>query len=79
MSKAAKILEQMKSNPRDWQIDQIKSVADAHGIAWRLRPGSHVLFRHPNGRAKLSIPAHRPIKPIYVQKFLKMIEEGVVK
>ena len=30
-------------------------------------------FRPPRG-AKLTVPAHRPIKPVYVRKFLAMVE-----
>jgi hypothetical protein len=35
--------------------------------------GSHVIFRSPHGE-HLSIPARRPIKPIYIAKFLSLID-----
>jgi len=54
------------------------SVAEAHGLACRQPGGSHVIFRHPNG-AMLSVPAHRPIKPIYVRKFVRLVEDGVAE
>lgn len=41
-----------------------------------LRPASRLEQLLHNG-AKLSVPAKRPIKPIYVKKFVKLIEEGV--
>ncbi|NJD69059.1 MAG: hypothetical protein C3F12_04285 [Candidatus Methylomirabilota bacterium] len=78
MTTAAKILEQMKANPRDWRIESLKSVAHALGLAHRQPRGSHVIFRHPNG-AMLSVPARRPIKPVYVKKFVRLIEEGVAE
>jgi hypothetical protein len=78
VTQAAKILEQMKANPRDWRIDSLKSVADAFGVVYRQPGGSHVIFRHPNG-AMLSVPAHRPIKPVYVRKFVRLVEEGVAE
>jgi hypothetical protein len=28
------------------------------------------------GGAMLSVPARRPIKPVYIRKFVKLIEEG---
>ncbi|HTY61763.1 MAG TPA: hypothetical protein VMG30_05850 [Acidobacteriota bacterium] len=45
-------------------------------IAFRQPGGSHVIFRHSNG-AMLSVPAHRPIKPVYIKKFVRLVEYGV--
>ena len=75
MSKADKTLDKMRVNPRDWRIEQLKSVADAHGVAYRQPGTSHVTFRHPNG-AKLTVPAHKPIAPEYVKKFVRLITQG---
>ena len=76
MSGADETLARMKNNPLDWRIDSLKSIADSRAIEWREPSGGHTVFRHPNG-AKLSVPAKRPIKPIYVRKFVKLVEEGV--
>ncbi|MGH7427012.1 MAG: hypothetical protein ACREJ4_01395, partial [Candidatus Methylomirabilaceae bacterium] len=35
-------------------------------------------IQHPNG-AMLSVPARRPIKPVYVKKFVRLVEEGVAE
>ena len=78
MTRAVKTLEQMKANPRDWRIERLKSVADALGLVHRQPGCSHVIFRHPNG-AMLSVPARRPIKPVYVKKFVRLVEEGVAE
>ena len=78
MTRATKIFEQMKANPRDWRIESLKSVAEARGLVHRQPGGSHVIFRHPNG-AMLSVPARRPIKPIYVKKFIRLVQEGVAQ
>lgn len=78
MIRTGKTLQKMKANPRDWRIESLKSVADAHGVVYRQPGGSHVIFRHPNG-AMLSVPAHRPIKPVYVKKFVRLIEDGVAE
>jgi len=75
MSKVDKILQKMKSNPLDWRISSLQTVAEAYGIIWRKPGGSHVIFRHENGQ-KLSVPSHRPIKPLYVKKFVILIEKG---
>jgi hypothetical protein len=68
----------MKTNPRDWRIESLKSVAAANKIAFRQPGGSHVIFRHTNG-AMSSVPAHRPIKPVYIKKFVRFIEHGVTE
>ncbi len=78
MVRATKTLARMKANPLDWRIEDLKSVAEAHGVVHRQPGGSHVIFRHPNG-AMLSVPARRPIKPIYVRKFVRLIEEGIAE
>ncbi|MBI2192253.1 MAG: hypothetical protein HYU36_09735 [Planctomycetes bacterium] len=78
MTRVAKALAQMKANPVDWRIESLKSVADALGVVYRQPGGSHVVFRHPNG-AMLSVPARRPIKPVYVRRFVRLVEEGVAE
>lgn len=76
MSKAEKLLAKMANNPLDWNIEQVKTVATTHGLEWRQPGTSHVTFRHPNG-AKLSIPAHKPIKPVYIRRFLRLVQRGL--
>ncbi len=76
MAKVDKLFAKMRNNPRDWRIDSLKTVARAHGIEWRQPGTSHVTFRHHSG-AKLTVPAHRPIKPIYIKKFIRLVEEGI--
>ena len=78
MARAAKTLAQMKANPLDWRIESLQSVAAAFGLVYRTPGGSHVIFRHPNG-AMLSVPARRPIKPVYIRKFVRLVEEGSVE
>ena len=65
----------MRNNPRDWQIDILKDLARRFDIEWRQPETNHVTFRHPSG-AKLTVPAHKPIKPIYIKKFIRLIDEG---
>lgn len=74
MSTAEKILERMQVNPRDLRIDSLLTVAQAYGIEWRQRGTSHVVFVRQDGRT-LPVPAHRPIKPIYIKKFIAFVSE----
>ena len=73
MTRADKRWQKMRRNPRDWRIEDIQSLADSLGIEWLHDGGSHVIFRSPYGE-HLSIPARRPIKPVYITKFLALAE-----
>jgi hypothetical protein len=63
----------MRLNPRDWRIEDIKILAARYKIDYRQPGTSHVTFRFTNGE-KLTIPAHKPVKSIYVQKFIGLLE-----
>ncbi len=73
MGKIDKIFAKMKQNPRDWRIESIKTVAQSYDIEWRQKGTSHVVFIRSDGKT-LPIPAHRPIKPIYIKKFIDFVE-----
>lgn len=75
MSKAQKLIEAMANNPLDWQIDQVHTVAKASGLTVHCPGGSHHVVRNAAG-AKISIPAHRPIKAIYIKKLIRLIKTG---
>lgn len=59
----------MRRNPRDWRIEDLKTVANSKGIEHDQHGTSHVVFRHSLA-GRLSVPAHRPIKPVYVRMFV---------
>ena len=63
----------MRNNPRDWRIDDLKAIADREGFDYRQPGTSHVTFRTPTGE-KLTVPAHKPIKPIYIKMFVDLID-----
>jgi len=75
MTKIEKLLSRLRNNPFDWNIETLKEIAERFDIQWRQPGTSHITFRHPNG-TKLTVPAHRPIKPIYIKKFIRLIDEG---
>ena len=74
MTKNEKTLNKMKTNPKDWRIEQLETIARQYGVAVRKTGGSHVVFDHNEWIELLCVPAHRPIKPIYVKKFIALIE-----
>jgi len=73
MNTAAKLLKAMGTNPRDWQLAQLQTVARQHGIDWRHEKSSHCVFVRQDGKT-LPVPARRPIKPIYIKLFLELLE-----
>ena len=75
MSKAQKILEAMENNPIDWQIGQVETVAKAFGLTMHSPGESHHIVRSTDGK-KVSIPAHRPIKPNYIRQFVRLVKFG---
>lgn len=74
MSKRAKLLEAMRNNPRDWRIDDLISVARQFDIECRNHGGSHHVFSYPGIEDDVSVPAHRPVKPIYIRRFLLLVD-----
>lgn len=51
------------------------SVAKNYGMEVRSTGGSHHVFSHPSVRDPLSVPAHRPIKAIYIKRFVALIDQ----
>ena len=76
MSRAEKLLEKMRRNPRDWRIEDLVQVAARQGLQVRNDGGSDYIFSAPGVDLHLSIPSRRPIKPIYVERFLALIERA---
>ena len=70
---AAKLLASMRRTALDWRIADLQTVARQNGIDWPHQKSSHCVFIREDGRT-LSVPAHRPIKPVYVQKFVELID-----
>jgi hypothetical protein len=76
MTRTLKTLEKMKNNPRDWRIDDVRTVARHFGVEWTRPAGgsSHETYRDRNGN-KITVVDKRPIKPVYIIKFVEFIEE----
>ena len=73
---AGKILRRMRENQTRWRIEDLQAVAEDNFVEWRRpgRGGSHVIFSTPGVREIVSVPSKRPIKPVYVKQFLKLID-----
>ena len=75
MTQAEKLLENMRRNARDWRIADLETLAKRFGLGIRKPGGSHVVFFHVTSEKQVSVPAKRPIKPIYVESFLALLDD----
>lgn len=75
MSKAEKLLAKMRSNPRDWRMEELETVANRFGVDVRKTGGSHFVFMHPNSELAITVPFKRPIKAVYVTQFLALLDD----
>ena len=74
MANAKKLLKAMKANPQvDWKPDNIKTVARAYGLTLRQKGTSHAVVTNTLGK-HLTIPMHKPIKPLYIRRLVELIE-----
>jgi hypothetical protein len=77
MSRGEKRLEEMRSNPAgDWQIVDVRTVCTAFGIELRAprSGGSHYKVTHQTQHEILTIPARRPIKTVYIRRFVEFVD-----
>ena len=71
------LLARMRTNPAgDWRIRDVEALCREYGLSPRFGKGtSHAHARHPAAREILTIPAQRPIKPVYIRKLVRYIDE----
>lgn len=50
-------------------------MARQYGMEVRNHGGSHHVFSHPALVDTLSVPAHKPVKPIYIKRFLALVQQ----
>lgn len=74
MNKRVKLLDAMRNNPHNWRIDDLLVVARQFNIECRNNGGSHHVFGFPTVEMDVTVPAHRPIKPVYIRQFLLLVD-----
>ena len=75
MGASEKTLAKMKRNPRDWRIEDVVAVAKKYDLLIRAQGGSHYVFGFPGIRDSVTIPAARPIKPVYIKRLVELIDK----
>ena len=66
----------MRVNERDWRVEDVVVLCRSFGIDCDPpRNGSHYKVRHASMVDILTVPAHRPIKPIYIRLLVRFVDE----
>ena len=77
MTKHDKLLDAMRRNPHgDWTISDIERVCRPCGIAvMPPKRGDHYKLAHAARAEILTVPAHRPIRAVYIRAVIDMIDD----
>ncbi|MCI0348500.1 MAG: hypothetical protein L0Z53_03655, partial [Acidobacteriales bacterium] len=77
MSKRKKRLERIRQNPNNVSLNDLRLVLEDYGFEYKQSVGSHYTFSYVlGGQTKLFVvPFRRPVKPIYVKRALKLIDQ----
>lgn len=74
-SRGVKLLERMRANPRDWRIEDVRTVCSAFELDLDRPPGgSHFGVSAAGWRDHLTVPFARPIKPVYIRQLVRFID-----
>jgi len=77
MAQGRKRLDLMRANPTSgWTISDIENVCGSFDIECNAPKGggSHYKIAHRSQFEILTIPARRPIKPVYIRQFVRFVE-----
>lgn len=79
--RVSKLLVRMRENPQnDWNINDFQSVCDYYGLTFTApKRGSHFKISSPLLIGILTVPARRPIKSVYINKFLALIDAHILQ
>ena len=70
------LLEKMRNNPTGWRIEDVQRLCRENGIHYEPPTrGSHWKVSHPAKRDILTIPFNRPIKPGYIRRLVRFVDE----
>jgi len=71
----AEVLERMRANPRDWRIEDVKTLCAAFELELDgPAGGSHYGIKDDGQARRLTIPFRRPIKPVYIRQLVRYVD-----
>lgn len=65
-----------KNNPKSVTPERLESLCKKYGFMWK-QGTNHSITSHALLEESYPIPRHKPIKPVYVKKVIKMIEKVI--
>lgn len=76
-----RLLDRMRDNPRaDWSIEDVRKLCRQAGVACTAPTrGSHYKVSSPVLAGALTIPAHRPVKSVYIKRLVVLIDAHVAE
>jgi hypothetical protein len=65
----------MRRNPRDWRIDDVRTLCGAYGLNFETPAGgSHYGVSDPTQERHVTVPFARPIKPVYIKRLVSFVD-----
>ncbi len=79
MARGSKLLDRMRDSPRgDWRIGDVEALCGAFGVdCTPPSKGSHYKVKHHGQQDILTIPAHRPIKAVYIRDLVEFLDRVI--
>ena len=75
VARGEKLLERMRANPRDWRIEDVKTLCAAFELELDSPPGgSHYGVKHLSQRNRITVPFRRPIKAVYIRELVRYVD-----
>lgn len=72
MSQKEKLMQRIKSNPKDVGFDDLHQYLVANGAEWREAKGSHRYYTLKG--ETLAVPRQRPLKAYLVKRAIALVE-----
>jgi len=75
-TRGSKKLARMRENASDdWKINDVESVCEHLGLTCsQPTRGSHYKVSSPSVGGILTVPAHNPIKAVYIKRFIAIVD-----
>jgi len=75
MARGEKLLQRMRDNPRDWRIEDVRTLCVAFDLDFDAPPGgSHYGVSDPSQEQHVTVPFARPIKIVYIKRLVSFVD-----
>ncbi|MCK5762949.1 MAG: type II toxin-antitoxin system HicA family toxin [Clostridiales bacterium] len=75
LSKKEKLLNSIKNNPSNVKFETLQKLLFHYGFKERQPKGGSSHYTYTLDKQILTVPKHRPVNKIYINQFLKIIED----